>query len=143
MMPVMSAGCVQPLRGSVRRIMRRLRRGARKSWPRRLRLAEAPALRRQIAGEVPANYTGDAAWLPAPLAAAACAALAALMGWPASPATPRLSEALPPLFEEAPAGSGAAELFAGLGPVPVSFMSLQSPSDVLLPASLAADPGFN
>lgn len=84
-----------------------------------------------------------AAWLPAPLAAAACAALAALMGWPASPAMPRLSEALPPLFEEAPAGSGAAELFAGLGPVSVSFMSLQSPSDVLLPASLAADPGFN
>lgn len=67
-------------------------------------------------------------WLPAALATA-CAALAVLLWAPFHP-QPRLSEALPPLFEQSQAPQ---ELFADLGP---SFTVIESPSDFLLPSTL-------
>lgn len=63
-------------------------------------------------------------WLPQTLGAA-CAALAAVAWLPTLQPQPRLSDALPPLFDPGPG-----ELFADLGP---SFMVVESPSDFLLP----------
>lgn len=58
----------------------------------------------------------------------ACVALAVWLWLPAFQAPPKLSEALPPLFEPVPG-----ELFADLGP---SFTVLESPSDFFLPDRL-------
>ncbi len=66
-------------------------------------------------------------WL-LPALGAACVALAVWLWLPAFQAPPKLSEALPPLFEPVPG-----ELFADLGP---SFTVLESPSDFLLPDRL-------
>lgn len=61
----------------------------------------------------------------------ACAVAAAAVVWMPSSfkAEPRLTEALPPLFDE----EHGERLFAGLEP---SFPALESPSDFLLPDSL-------
>ncbi|HEY1049139.1 MAG TPA: hypothetical protein VGE39_05265 [Prosthecobacter sp.] len=66
-------------------------------------------------------------WLPLGLGTA-CVALAAVVWMPLPQSQPKLSTALPPLFEPVPG-----ELFADLGP---SFTVQESPSDFLLPDRL-------
>lgn len=66
-------------------------------------------------------------WIPAALVAASVIVLAVFLTH-APMQEPRLSEALPPLFESQPG-----ELFASVEP---SLMTFEAPSDFLLPDSL-------
>lgn len=104
--------------------------------------AEAPAWRAEWLHAAPViAHKPEASprrWQPAALAAG-CVALALMAALPSFKAEPRLSEVLPPLFEDDPAG-GAAEMFAGLAP---SFMNAESPSDFLLPDSLSTSSALN
>lgn len=105
--------------------------------------AEAPAWRAEWL-QAPVKDSRPASprvrWMPAALAVACVAlALATVAGLPLFKPQPRLSEVLPPLFDDAAPG-GVPELFADLGP---SFLNAESPSDFLLPDSLSTSPTPN
>lgn len=86
---------------------------------------DAPAWRPELLEQRPVARRSSVlwSWHPAALAAACLILLAVFLGVSMHD-EPKLSEALPPLFE-APAG----ELFASLEPSPLAF---EAPSDFLL-----------
>ncbi|MBB5035386.1 hypothetical protein [Prosthecobacter vanneervenii] len=98
---------------------------ARFEQARRCDRQDAPAWRPALLEQSPIQRRSSAlwSWSPAALAAACAVVLAVFLGGSLHH-EPKLSEALPPLFE-APAG----ELFASLEPSPLSF---EAPSDFLL-----------
>ncbi len=98
---------------------------ARFEHARRCDREDAPAWRPELREQRPAARRSSVlwSWRTAALAAACVVAVVVFLGGTMHQ-EPKLSEALPPLFE-APAG----ELFASLEPSPLSF---EAPSDFLL-----------
>jgi hypothetical protein len=94
------------------------------SHARRRDREEAPAWRPELLERPRQRRVTPLRWIPAALVAASVIVVAVFFTH-APTREPRLSEALPPLFESQPG-----ELFANMEP---SLMSFEAPSDFLLP----------
>jgi hypothetical protein len=97
------------------------------SHARRCDREDAPAWRPELLDGPRQRPATPLRWIPAALVAASVIVAAVFFTHAPMP-EPRLSEALPPLFESQPG-----ELFASMEP---SLMSFESPSDFLLPDHL-------
>ncbi len=97
------------------------------SHARRRDREEAPAWRPELLERPVERRVTPLRWIPAALVAASVIVVAVFFTH-APVHEPRLSEALPPLFESPPG-----ELFASMEP---SLMSFETPSDFLLPDHL-------